>query len=147
MVDARAKGMRGEYYVRDMLRSHTGLQFERIPASGALAYLKGDLFIPGNTKNKYCIEVKNYADCPFSDKIFTAPKTNNFLKWWTKLCSQARHMDQEPLLFYKYNRSKVFVATKEVPASVTEYIHLPWINCNLMLAEEWLTQETIKFLE
>ena len=42
MVDSRAKGARGEYLVRDMLRSYTGLKFERVPASGALEYLKGD---------------------------------------------------------------------------------------------------------
>ena len=39
MVDSRAKGARGEYLVRDMLREATGLKFERVPASGALEYL------------------------------------------------------------------------------------------------------------
>ena len=43
VVDSRAKGARGEYLVRDLLREHTGLQFERVPMSGALEYLKGDL--------------------------------------------------------------------------------------------------------
>ena len=32
MVDARAKGQRGEYLVRDMLRKHTRLSFERVIA-------------------------------------------------------------------------------------------------------------------
>jgi Holliday junction resolvase len=59
MVDSRMKGQRGEYLVRDMLREATGLSFERVPASGALSYLKGDLYIP-DAKNAYCIEVKNY---------------------------------------------------------------------------------------
>ena len=40
MVDSRAKGARGEYLVRDMLRQHTGHQFERVPSSGALEYLR-----------------------------------------------------------------------------------------------------------
>ena len=57
MVDSRAKGARGEYLVRDLLREYTNLQFERVPNSGALEYLKGDLYIP-HEKNKYCIEVK-----------------------------------------------------------------------------------------
>ena len=70
MVDSRAKGARGEYLVRDMLRTHTKLSFERVPASGALEYLKGDIYVP-HAKNKYCIEVKNYQDSPLSDKIFT----------------------------------------------------------------------------
>ncbi len=34
------------------------LQFERVPMSGALEYLKGDLYIP-NQNNSYCIEVEN----------------------------------------------------------------------------------------
>ena len=58
----------GEYLVRDLLRDHTNLQFERVPMSGALEYLKGDLYVP-NERNHFCIEVKNYADSPLSDKI------------------------------------------------------------------------------
>ena len=65
MVDSRAKGARGEYLVRDMLREHTGHQFERVPSSGALEYLKGDLYVP-HAKNKFCIEVKNYESSPLS---------------------------------------------------------------------------------
>ncbi len=108
MVDSRAKGARGEYLVRDMLRDATGHKFERVPASGALEYLKGDIYVPHAT-NIYCIEVKNYADSPLSDKIFTQPKTNNLLRWWKKLVVQAEGGNQRPLLFFKYNRSKVFV--------------------------------------
>ena len=109
MVDSRAKGARGEYLVRDMLRAHTNLQFERVPSSGALEYLKGDLYVP-HAKNKYCIEVKNYESSPLSDKIFTAPKTNNLIQWWKKLEKQAAGGNQLPMLFFKYNRSPVFLS-------------------------------------
>ena len=78
MVDSRAKGARGEYLVRDLLRQYTNLQFERVPSSGALEYLKGDLYVH-HEKNKYCIEVKNYSEAPITDKIFTAPRTNNLI--------------------------------------------------------------------
>ena len=88
MVDSRAKGARGEYLVRDLLRQHTDLQFERVPSSGALEYLKGDLYVP-HEKNKYCIEVKNYSESPLTDKIFTAPRTNNLIRWWNKVVQQA----------------------------------------------------------
>lgn len=145
MVDVRAKGARGEYLVRDMLRIHTGRQFERIPSSGALAYLKGDLYVPGE-KNRFCIEVKNYADSPFNDKIFTAPKTNNLIKWWKKLESQARAMEQEPLLFFKYNRSKVFVVTSNEPKMTDQVVYIYWLGCWIMLAEEWLEKEKEKFI-
>jgi Holliday junction resolvase len=106
MVDSRAKGARGEYLVRDMLRSYTGQKFERVPASGALEYLKGDLYVP-NCRNFYCIEVKNYKESPLTDKIFTQPKTNNIIRWWKKLEIQAKGGNQEPLLFFKTSISSI----------------------------------------
>tara|TARA_Y100001937_G_scaffold29900_1_gene43111 strand:- start:17 stop:463 length:447 start_codon:yes stop_codon:yes gene_type:complete len=145
MVDSRAKGARGEYLVRDMLREHTGHQFERVPSSGALEYLKGDLYVP-HAKNKYCIEVKNYESSPLSDKIFTAPKTNNLIKWWRKLEIQAERGNQEPLLFFKYNRSPVFVVTPETPEKTKQYMFICFLQCFVLLAEEWLEKEKVEFL-
>jgi hypothetical protein len=145
MVDSRAKGARGEYLVRDMLRTHTDLQFERVPSSGALEYLKGDLWVPGE-KNKFCIEVKNYAESPLSDKMFTQPKTNNLIQWWRKVVIQARGGDQDPLLFFKYNRSKVFVVTAVQPIAVSDFMYISWLSCYVMLAEEWLTKEKVEFI-
>ena len=142
MVDSRSKGQRGEYLVRDLLREHTKLQFERVPSSGALSYLKGDLYIP-DANNAYCIEVKNYEKSPFTDKIFTN-KTNYILQWWDKIVDQASIKDQKPLLFFKYSRSKLFVATGEKPES-TRYTYISWLDCYLMLAEEWLKNEKLEF--
>ncbi len=139
MVDSRAKGARGEYLVRDMLRTHTGLKFERVPASGALEYLKGDLYIP-HAKNKYCIEVKNYKDSPLSDKIFTQVKTNNLIRWWKKLCIQAEGGGQEPLLFFKYDRSPIFVVSEDQPLCV-DYIYISVLECYVTLADQWLKNE------
>ena len=145
MVDSRAKGARGEYLVRDMLRQFTDLQFERVPASGALEYLKGDLYVP-HAKNLFCIEVKNYADSPLSDKLFTQEKTNNLIRWWKKLIIQAEGGEQEPLLFFKYDRSKTFVVTEREPKNV-KYMHISWLNCYVALAEEWLELEEVKFID
>ena len=145
MVDSRAKGARGEYLVRDMLREATNLQFERVPSSGALEYLKGDLYVP-HAKNRFCIEVKNYENSPLSDKIFTAPKTNNLIKWWKKLERQAEQGNQEPLLFFKYNRSPVFVVTGEPPEETKEYMFICFLQCFVLLAEEWLKKEKVEFI-
>lgn len=144
MVDSRAKGARGEYQVRDLLRTYTGYQFERVPASGALAYLKGDLYVP-NKSNIFCIEVKSYADSPLNDKIFTARKTNNLIRWWRKIQNQAEGGGQEPLLFFKYNRSPVFVVTERKPSS-TDYMYISFLECYVCLAEEWLENEDVEFL-
>tara|TARA_S200000501_G_scaffold120528_1_gene113342 strand:- start:1187 stop:1630 length:444 start_codon:yes stop_codon:yes gene_type:complete len=145
VVDSRAKGARGEYLVRDMLREHTGHQFERVPSSGALEYLKGDLYVP-HAKNRYCIEVKNYESSPLSDKIFTAPKTNNLIKWWKKLLVQAEGGNQLPMLFFKYNRSPVFIVTQMEPV-YPEYMYISILDCYVSLAEEWLTMEKVEFLD
>ena len=145
MVDSRAKGARGEYLVRDMLRGHTGLQFERVPNSGALEYLKGDLYVP-NEKNRFCIEVKNYESSPLSDKIFTAQRTNNLIKWWKKIVQQAKGGNQEPLLFFKYNRSAVFVVTDLFPENTDQFLRIEWLDCHILLAEEWLEKEKVEFL-
>ena len=144
MVDSRAKGARGEYLVRDMLREHTNLKFERVPASGALEYLKGDLYVP-NCKNFYCIEVKNYKESPLNDKIFTQPKTNNLIKWWKKLEIQAEGGNQKPLLFFKYDRSKIFVCIKGIPHNTKEYIFISFLGCSVLLAEEWIKHEEVIF--
>jgi len=143
MVDSRAKGARGEYLVRDMLRDASGLQFERVPSSGALSYLKGDLYVP-DEKNLFCIEVKNYEKSPFTDKIFTN-QTNYLLLWWEKIVKQAELKLQQPLLFFKYSRSKVFVVTTLKPEN-TRYTYVSWLDCYIMIAEEWLDQEKVEWI-
>ena len=145
MVDSRAKGARGEYLVRDMLRDATGLKFERVPSSGALEYLKGDLYVP-NQRNYYCIDVKNYKDSPLSDKVFTQPKTNNLVKWWKKIVIQAIGGNQKPLLFFKYDRSKVFVVTGQKPENTIEYLFIRFLDCYVLLAEDWLKHEKVEFI-
>jgi len=145
MVDSRAKGARGEYLIRDMLRDFTKLRFERVPMSGALEYLKGDLYVP-NERNRFCIEVKNYSESPLSDKMFTQEKTNNIILWWNKLNFQAKNGNQEPLLFFKYNRSKVFVVTSLKPEHCLKYFFISWLNCYIILAEDWLQSEKIEFI-
>ena len=144
MVDSRAKGARGEYLVRDLLREYTNLQFERVPMSGALEYLKGDLYVP-NEKNYFCIEVKNYAETPLTDKILSQIKTNNLIRWWRKLVTQALAGKQRPLLFFKYNRSKIYVGTENKP-EYTNYIYISDLNCYICIAEQWLNQEEVVFI-
>jgi len=143
MVDSRAKGARGEYLVRDMLRNASGLQFERVPSSGALSYLKGDLYVP-DERNLFCIEVKNYEKSPLTDKVFTN-KTNYLLQWWEKIVRQAALKTQQPLLFFKYSRSKVFVVTTLKP-EIARYMYVSWLECYILVAEEWLEQEELEWI-
>lgn len=144
MVDSKDKGNRGEYLVRDLLREHTKLPFERVPASGALSYLKGDLYVP-NQNNRYCIEVKFYEESALTDKLLTN-RSNNLIRWWTKIVEQAEGQNQKPLLFFKYNRSKIFVGTQEKPTNVNNYLYINALFCYTMLSEEWLTMEKPVFI-
>lgn len=144
-INSRTKGQRGEYQVRDLLREHSGYQWERVPASGALSYLKGDLFIPDHESNLF-VEVKNYEESHFSDKLLTN-KSNYILTWWNKAIEQASYKEQEPIVIFKYNRSKFFVITKLEPKSTDRYFYLKWLGCYVLLLEEWLEGEDIKWLK
>ena len=55
---------------------------------------------------------------------------------------------QEPLLFFKYNRSLIFVVFEKIPKETTnKWISIEWLNCFVMLAEEWLIKEKPEFLK
>lgn len=143
MVNPRQKGASCEKVVQDLLIKKTGLPFERVPGSGA-GKIKGDLYIP-TLNYKYCIEIKHYAESHFNDKIFTS-KTNNIVLWWNKLKIQAKANNKEPLLIFKYNRSKFFVCTARKPANSENYIDIRWLGCYTMLLDEWLGKEKIVWL-
>ena len=144
MVDPRAKGAEGERQVRDLLKGHTGLAFERVPMSGALDYLKGDIFLP-NMHNNYCIEVKFYKDSHFNDKILTALKSNVFIRWWEQTTEQAKKAGAKPALFFKYNRSKIFVAQRDEPENGLNYMYVSHLGCYVSLAHEWILLENPSF--
>ena len=144
MVDPRAKGAEGERQVRDLLRKHTELEFQRVPMSGALDYMKGDIFLP-NMHNNYCIEVKFYKDSHFNDKILTALKSNVFIQWWEQTIEQAKKAGAKPALFFKYNRSKIFVAQRDVPENGLNYMYVSHLGCYVSLAHEWLLLENPGF--
>jgi hypothetical protein len=141
MVNPRQKGKIGEALVKKLLENKTGLEFSYTPGSGS-GKIKGDLHIEGR-KNVFCIEIKNYAESPLNDKILTS-KTNDFVQWWTKLQKQSGVL--KPLLFFKYNRSKIFVATDIRPTNVEKYIDIPWLSCYIIECNEWLDKENIKWL-
>lgn len=111
MIDSRAKGRTAELKARDELRKLTGLVWERTPMSGALDAkhkMKGDLYIP-QVNLRYCVEVKHYADDHVNTKILTGNKPM-VLEWWAQAVREAKQMDREPLLMFKHNRSKWFIA-------------------------------------
>ena len=112
--------------------------------SGALDFMKGDIFLP-NMHNNYCIEVKFYKDSHFSDKVLTAKKSNVFIQWWNQTIEQAKKAGAKPALFFKYNRSKIFVAQKDKPENGLDYMYVSFLGCYVSLAQDWLILEKPSF--
>lgn len=152
MVDARAKGARTETTVRDVLRKYTGLQWERVPGSGALDEkhgLKGDLYVP-NEKNRFCVEVKGYAEDHLTSHVLSS-KSPQLLEFWSQAVRQGKQVNKEPLLIFKFNRSKVFVAFADpnyTPDGSYPYVlvHREEHMFYVALLEDWLRHEQPKFI-
>lgn len=138
MVNSRQKGAACEEALRQILTNASGHVFKRVPGSGA-GKIKGDLYIP-DVRDRYCFEVKHYAESHFNDKILTS-KTNNIVVWWTKLVKQAKQNAKEPVLIFKYNRSKYFVCVAEKPAKSNKFLYIGHLNCYTMLLDDWLTED------
>jgi Holliday junction resolvase len=149
MVDSKQKGARAENEAKGILKKFTDLPWERVPGSGALAAthkLKGDLYIPEH-KNVYCVEVKHYKEDHISSKILT-DKNPQISKWWEQAERQAKQVDQKPLLLFKFDRSKWFVAFQD-RSNTIDYRWLHYNSDNIFIAklEDWLTFEKPKFVK
>ena len=134
MADSKAKGNRGEALVRTELRNRTGLNFEKTPQSGAsfVEGLKGDLYLP-NQRNKFTIEVKNYAEDGFGSHLLEGK--GDFLRWWEQCVSAARVNKNTPMVIYRWNRSKMYCALpSDVPTAVYNKIVTP--HCSIYLLSD-----------
>lgn len=149
MVDSRAKGARVETQIRDALRKSTGLGWERVPGSGALDpkhKLKGDLYIPEKT-NLYCVEAKGYAEDHLTSALLTG-KTPQIVQFWEQATRQGKQVDKKPLLVFKFDRSKIFVAFEDFPDSTNYrwlYYNSEFGNFYLALLDDWLKYENPRF--
>lgn len=147
MVDSRDKGARAENVVRDLLRSLTGLGWERVPGSGALDpkhKLKGDLYVPDESCI-FCVECKHYAEDHLTSKLLTG-KDPQLMQWWSQATRQAQQVDKKPLLVFKFDRSKVFVAYTDMPVAGTKNI-LVLDQFFVSILEDWIKLESPKFIK
>jgi hypothetical protein len=149
MVDSRAKGARTETVVRDALKKHTGLGWERVPGSGALDpkhQLKADLYVPGRT-NLYAVEVKGYAEDHISSALLTG-KNPQLIEFWKQSVRQGQQVNKKPLLAFKFDRSKIFVAFLDMPTADYRYLFVSIDEHEFYVAllEDWLVNEQPKFV-
>ena len=150
MVDVRAKGAKAETDAKIILKKHTGLGWERTPGSGALDekhLLKGDLYCPGK-ENVYCVEVKHYEDDHLTSQILTS-KNPQLIEWWQQATRQGLQVGKKPLLIFKHNRSKMFVAFEDLPTSEYRKIYVEVLQYSFYIAilEDWLLHEKPKFIK
>ena len=89
--------------------------------------------------------VKNYKDNHFTDKVISTT-SNQFIKWWEQATEQAEKGGQKPVLFFKYNRSKIYVAQEEEPQKVDRWMYVKHLDCYVCLATDWLIFEQPRFI-
>jgi Holliday junction resolvase len=150
MVDVRAKGAKAETDIKNILKKHTGLNWERVPGSGALDEkhgLKGDLYLV-NKENIYCVECKHYESDHLTSQILTS-KNPQLIEWWTQAVRQGKQVDRKPLLIFKHNRSKIFVAYEDMPSVDYRVIFVQSMGYEFYVSvlEDWLIYEKPKFIK
>jgi Holliday junction resolvase len=134
----KIKGSAYETKIVKILSEEFNLEFRRVPLSGAIDYLKGDIWTPKDTASwPYCIECKHYASVEWNN-LLTA-KTTDMLQFWRQTIREAEVMDKKPLLIFRWNRSKDFVAYND-DILVDNYIEVKSFDLQfkVSLLDDWL---------
>lgn len=136
---SKAKGSAFESKIRDKLNEEfPNIQFERVPLSGSISYLKGDIWTPHDTASwPWCIEAKHYADIEWNN-LLTA-KTSDLHNFWRQTIREAEVMKKRPLLIFRANRSKDYVAYND-DIKVTDYVEINAFgnHFKIVLLDQWL---------
>ena len=135
---SKIKGSAYEAKIKRYLNSHIDIEFERTPLSGSIEYLKGDIWTPHDTAAwPYCIECKHYKDIQWNN-LLTA-KTTDLLNFWRQAVREAEVMRKEPLLIFRWNRSKDFVGWSD-DVEVDHYIEIKSFGCHFKVTQldDWV---------
>ena len=135
---SKIKGSAYEAKIKRYLNSHFDIEFERMPLSGSIEYLKGDIWTPHDTAAwPYCIECKHYKDIQWNN-LLTA-KTTDMLQFWRQAVREAEVMRKEPLLIFRWNRSKDFVGWSD-NVKVDHYIEIKSFGCHFKVTQldDWV---------
>jgi Holliday junction resolvase len=157
MVDSRDKGTRAEYQVRDMLKKHTGLGWERVPGSGGFTAshsLKGDIYLPPSVgkSSAYTIEVKHYKETQITPNLFN-PTVSILEQWLAQTFREASEMNAKPILVFKHDRAKWLAALPIEDADEFLDSDIPYIIVHkagyevlILLFTTWLASKTVEDL-
>ena len=136
---SKAKGSAYEQKIAMRLTSEFGKEFRRVPLSGSIDYLKGDIWTPRDTAWwPYAIECKHYKNIEWNNLLTS--KTTDLLQFWRQAVREAEVMDKKPLLIFRWNRSKDFVAFND-NLKVDFYIEVKSFGCCFKVTklDDWLT--------
>lgn len=137
---SKIKGSSYEAKIRDILTKELKIEFKRMPLSGSLEYLKGDLWTPHDTAAwPYCIECKHYAEVNWNG-LLTA-KSSDLLNFWRQAVREAEVMKKKPLVIYRWDRSKDYICWND---SINLNIQITYsgFGCNFKmgLLQDWLDE-------
>ena len=135
---SKIKGTAYEAKINRYLNSHLDIEFERMPLSGEIEYLKGDLWTPHDTAAwPYCIECKHYKDIQWNN-LLTA-KTTDLLQFWRQAEREAEVMKKKPLLIFRWNRSKDFIGWND-DIVVDHYVEVKSFGCHFKITQldDWI---------
>lgn len=135
---SKNKGSVYEAKIAKLLTNEFKVEFRRVPLSGAIDYLKGDIWTPKDTAWwPYCIECKHYKDIQWNN--FLTSKTTDMLVFWKQTIREAEVMEKKPLLIFRWNRSKDFVAFND-ELIVDHYVEVKSFGCHfkITLLDEWI---------
>lgn len=139
---SKAKGSAFEAKIAKIFTEEFGKEFKRVPLSGALEWMKGDIVCIKDTAwFPYTIEAKHYKEINWNS-LLTA-KSSDMFSFWEQTVREAKVMDKKPLLVFRWDRSKDYVAFDD-DTPVINYIEVSsfGLKFKICLLEEWL--ETIK---
>lgn len=118
---SKRKGNTYERRIADLLTESTGVNFRRVPASGgwnkfSTKHVRTDIFtgdLVCDRSDFLCsIEVKNRVKFSF-ESILSSPEKAPFTEWWFQCINDANSVKLHPLLFFKPDRAKDFLAIDE----------------------------------
>lgn len=137
---SKIKGATYEAKIRDLLTKEFEIEFKRMPLSGSLEYLKGDLWTPHDTAAwPYCIECKHYKEVNWNS-LLTA-KTNDLISFWNQAVREALVMKKEPLVIYRWDRSKDYVCwNDEIILKNQIEIKTFGVQFKMGLLSEWIPE-------
>jgi hypothetical protein len=136
---SKLKGAAFESKMAKLLTEELGVEFRRMPLSGAIDYLKGDLWVPSDTAGfPFAVECKHYAELAW-DNFLTA-KSTDIIQFWIQASEAADKMKKSPLLLFRWNRSKDFAAYSDFSIGCENYVEVRSFGHHFRIAllSEWI---------